>query len=430
MGVATCVTPSHAIYSSKLGRFLVDEELLGLQGMWRQDYPNQDAWGNMLNTGDLAQDLAGNGFTGTVAQAAFLTVLTFSEVWEHVATSQDLLAEQEASPNQLEDEPAQALVLAGSPLLPEPAEPEEIPAAQELALPVKRRVRGKTYDPFYSGPRKPGFRLLEARPKKRSKAECGRHGCGNKKAKGKKKMVTISEKEAIFQKYQELKEMGVSNPLQKLKEQKLPGYFHGCLFESKWGRVRREQQWELLVQTAPKLCQKHKELPNSLRRILNFSTMKHGEPATAASQKNHLPLVLQDVIENVLMDRIDLGEELGIPFVKNTILWCVELWNECLTSVKQMMKKQSLSMLQERDGEFAEMDHSQFECVFQQMVHKADTLLQPIQLSETDGALTLLDMFNKLLLFWDIFGFICACCTCVVRGRRLMMTSDSIYKLQ
>ncbi|CAK9013918.1 Malate dehydrogenase 2, partial [Durusdinium trenchii] len=232
---------------------------------------------------------------------------------------------------------------------------------------------------------KPGFRLLEARPKKRSKAECGRHGCGNKKAKGKKKMVTISEKEAIFQKYQELKEMGVSNPLQKLKEQKLPGYFHGCLFESKWGRVRREQQWELLVQTAPKLCQKHKELPNSLRRILNFSTMKHGEPATAASQKNHLPLVLQDVIENVLMDRIDLGEELGIPFVKNTILWCVELWNECLTSVKQMMKKQSLSMLQERDGEFAEMDHSQFECVFQQMVHKADTLLQPIQLSETDG---------------------------------------------
>ena len=188
MGVATCVTPSHAIYSSKLGRFLVDEELLGLQGMWRQDYPNQDAWGNMLNTGDLAQDLAGNGFTGTVAQAAFLTVLTFSEVWEHVATSQDLLAEQEASPNQLEDEPAQALVLAGSPLLPEPAEPEEIPAAQELALPVKRRVRGKTYDPFYSGPRKPGFRLLEARPKKRrARQSVGDMAVATRRQKGRKK---------------------------------------------------------------------------------------------------------------------------------------------------------------------------------------------------------------------------------------------------
>ena len=86
-------------------------------------------------------------------------------------------------------------------------------------------------------------------------------------------MATIRQKNEIFLAFQKAKSSGVEYPIKEVEKQKLPGCFAGCMFESKWGVARREQTWELLCATAPAMCKKHKELPNSLRRILGFEAM-------------------------------------------------------------------------------------------------------------------------------------------------------------
>ena len=82
--------------------------------------------------------------------------------------------------------------------------------------------------------------------------------------------------ERIFREYERLEREGVEQKWKVLREMNLPGYFHGCIAESKWGKQRREQQWSLVCNTAPALASKHKELPNSLRKMMSFSALKAG----------------------------------------------------------------------------------------------------------------------------------------------------------
>ena len=89
MDVTTCVRPTHAIYSVLLNRYITPIEMLSVQGIWRCDSENLSAWNSMVANGRLAQSLAGNGFSATVAQAAFLTSLVECDAWRDVIHRED-----------------------------------------------------------------------------------------------------------------------------------------------------------------------------------------------------------------------------------------------------------------------------------------------------------------------------------------------------
>ena len=88
-----CITPSHGVYSSQLGRYVTAKEFLGLQAIWEVDANNPQNFQDMVNT--IGQDLAGNSFTGTVVQAVLLTQLSTSTAWFDLELRKDTVADAE-----------------------------------------------------------------------------------------------------------------------------------------------------------------------------------------------------------------------------------------------------------------------------------------------------------------------------------------------
>lgn len=196
--------------------------------------------------------------------------------------------------------------------------------------------------------------------------------------------------ERIFREYERLEREGVEQKWKVLREMNLPGYFHGCIAESKWGKQRREQQWSLVCNTAPALASKHKELPNSLRKMMSFSALKGGKDVMTA-KRTMLPLELQQVVEEMVLSRVELGEEITMSFIKNSILFCCEIWNDCIASIRGMLGNMSLQTLQEQDTSLAQMTHEDLERKFKQQLENAEDILRPINLTETDSALLCLE---------------------------------------
>ncbi len=61
VGVATCVRPSHQIYSNRLGRYLSVSELWACQGLFKESFANPKAVDDVMANQTQAQDLAGLG---------------------------------------------------------------------------------------------------------------------------------------------------------------------------------------------------------------------------------------------------------------------------------------------------------------------------------------------------------------------------------
>ena len=393
----TCITPGHQIYSTQLQRFVRPDEMLGLQCVWKVDAKNQDAFTEMANS-SLAQDLAGNGMTGSVAQAVVLTALSTIDAFLNIDRS-DCLASAPVAPQVnpvAQATPVAPAAAAARPDLvqPEPLPPpaasqtaEEVPEPKRRGRPPKRkmpethelvparRIRGKQ-------PVKPDG-LLQVAPRKRQRGV----GAGNSKATGKSKSCTIFDKEMICQAYDKLKKEGCKNPDKELQKMKLTGYYRGCYMESKWGKVRREQCWTILVESAPRLCKSKKELPNSLRHIINFPRLKHGKHPQNTEKKTILPPVLKQVVEEAVMERIDTGEEVTMNYVKHTILWLAQLWNECVGAIRQQIQMKNIDMLRTEDERLAGMSDAELESLFSSLTKRADEVLVPITLVSSDDAL-------------------------------------------
>lgn len=62
--VATCVRPSHHIYSNRLGRSLCAKELWNCQGLFQSAFANPAAFDDIMKNQAQAQDLAGQGLMG------------------------------------------------------------------------------------------------------------------------------------------------------------------------------------------------------------------------------------------------------------------------------------------------------------------------------------------------------------------------------
>lgn len=383
--VSTCVTPSHNVYSGMYGRYLLPEELLAAQAIFRCDATNEQAFDHLLETkskeicSTLAQDIAGNSFTGTVIQAVCLSALASTDIWQRLQPSDstnivpvppgDRWPEdvQRGKKRQLAEENETSHALQDK-----KDDQSRLVVQEDWKPPC--RIRGKT---------KQSQLLLARKPVKKRRGQ----GKGNKSATGKRSMATIAQKEAIFQALEKAKKSGQGNPYKEVEKQQLPGYFRGCTFASKWGKVREAQRWDLLVQTAPQICKKFKELPNSIRRIIQCEKLKHGESNCPSKKNSCLPFALKEVIEGLIMDRVDLGEEVTIHFVKSTILFCTSLWNENIESMRQMMDSKKLEMLQAHDEELSCMTEADIDKIFADLTEHAQQVLQPVNLAETDGAL-------------------------------------------
>ena len=390
---STCITPSHSIYSTFLKRYVKPVEMLGLQAIWENDARNPEAFKAMA-TSSWAQDLCGNGMTGTVVQAVVLAALASSDAFLHIQRGDIAAASPSASGADVSPIAAAAAgsrphswghqVVASTEGDQEVTEPvpsargrkrkQDSPKKKEksVELPVpKKRVRGKQT-------------LLSIPPAKK------RHGSGpgNTKATGKCAMVSIFQREAICKAYDDIVEKGSKYPDKDLKKLNMHGYYRGCALPSKWGKARQEQKWGLLCMTAPALCKAKKELPNSLRLVINFPTLKHGNMHAHSETRTMLPGVLKGAVEELVMERIDQGEEVGVAFVKNTILFLVSVWNDCVLSIRELIRNKNLDMLKDEDEKLSKMSNKQLDELFSSLTKRADEILVPIQLAKSDDALT------------------------------------------
>lgn len=405
INASTCITPAHAIYSTALERYVQPIELLGLQAIWRRDAQVPQIFDAMAHS-SWAQDLAGNGMTGTVAQAVVLAALSTSDAFLHIARddiepdppssagSAIPLCDAVVSAFESECQPSRVVGMGEgrnkATKRKQPDQEEQHDQEETHALVPSRRIRGK------QSSSKQSFMKLVI-PKKRKQGV----GSGNKKAGGKSAMISIFQKEIICKKFDELKAQGEKYPGKKMAKMNLRGYYAGCTLPSKWGRVREEQQWSLLCATAPALCKAKKELPNCLRRVINFPKLKHGNNEVSAV-KTCMPFILKQIVEEVVMERIDNGEEVGIPFVKNTILWCTNIWNECVSTIRDMIHSQNLSMLKKEDDRLARMNDEELNEVFKSVNRRAEDVLVPVVLAKSDDALQILVLIMQV----DVCSFL------------------------
>lgn len=85
----TCIRPSHPIFSVQLNRYLTVEELFRCQGIWPVDFENPEAFQRVLKHPAKAQDLCGNAFASTCAQAMLISSLVHGKGWKHVDSNND-----------------------------------------------------------------------------------------------------------------------------------------------------------------------------------------------------------------------------------------------------------------------------------------------------------------------------------------------------
>ena len=84
-GATTCVRPTHPIYSVKRERFLTVAELWRCQGLFRDDFERPEAVDQILQQPKLAQDLCGNSFASTCAQAQLIASLCHCKGWKSLS---------------------------------------------------------------------------------------------------------------------------------------------------------------------------------------------------------------------------------------------------------------------------------------------------------------------------------------------------------
>lgn len=234
---------------------------------------------------------------------------------------------------------------------------------QETAVVPARRCRKKQH-----------VDMVQIR--KRVRRGCG--GKGNRKAKGKSNVASIADKEAICKAYGEARESGAKAPAKKVEHMR--GYYHGCIYESKWMKVRREQSWTLLVAAAPKLTRRHKELPDSLRAMLKLPS-KFSERRNKDGSLASLPVPLQQCVASLITDRIDLGQEVDIEYVKGTVSPFVEIWNSCVETIRGNISEYSMEFLRSKD-ELSKMSTAELTEVMEDFRKSLEDTLLPVSLKE------------------------------------------------
>ena len=397
LDVSTCLAPTHHVYSVNLQRYLLPVEHLSLQGVWATDSENLEAFEKMVANDKLARDLAGNGMSGTVVQAAILSCFITCNAWRELhldesAKVKNTSADEDAAEQrQIE---TQNVVCESNPCGTKRKKPAQS-SSHELSCNVPtHRLRKKTTLKVDTK------QARKTKSYKSVKAEIGSHTSGNKQGTGKKPMVSIFEKEAILEAWDAAQASG--DPEAKQRVMEMRGYFRGCHFDSKWGGIRRSQQWSVFVKSAPKLMKRFKELPNVFRSIISFPTMKNSsrgkeyETGSGGYVNFFLPTVLQTMVEDQIVERIDLGEQVTVTYAKNVLLNAATLWNKVVAQIQDSLPERCLNLLKQSDDRLVTLDDDAIEKEVKAMVKRVQNYVQPVRVTESDNAWMYLDTYDYI----------------------------------
>ena len=97
VSITTCIRPSHPIWSVRLSRFVTTEEMFRCQGLWKDDFSFPQAISDVLADPTGAQDLAGNAFASTCAQAQVIASLVNAMGWAQIGARSRECVDQSSS---------------------------------------------------------------------------------------------------------------------------------------------------------------------------------------------------------------------------------------------------------------------------------------------------------------------------------------------
>lgn len=155
---------------------------------------------------------------------------------------------------------------------------------------------------------------------------------------GKSSCVSIWAKVQLFQEYDRLKaDPEIRFPEKHmLRTSRKQGQYQGCFTDSHWGKKRREHHWDLFCQLAPKQAKQMAEIPNSVRPLLCIEKMKHNNSKFSLKDGIHsVPLPLALALEQVAMERMQLGEEVTTDFVQNLLVDMIAFWNDQVAKLSE-----------------------------------------------------------------------------------------------
>ena len=87
------------------------------------------------------------------------------------------------------------------------------------------------------------------------------------------------------------------------------------------------------------------------------------------------------------MDRIVRGEEMTMTFASQTICFAVELWNECISTMEQLLRDNVWNMLKQQDSHLADLSETELNGRFATVLKAAQQMMRPVHLKDTDAAL-------------------------------------------
>ena len=153
--------------------------------------------------------------------------------------------------------------------------------------------------------------------------------------------------------------------------------FQGCLAESKWMGARKAQNWDAMVLYAPKMAKKMREVPNVLREVLGMDKKKYSRSKfPQASKLRNLPTALMLAAEDLLIQRMELGEVVNYQYVSGIVDLLSETWNQKVAELKEEVRRLTApSILEAEDAVWDEAEDPA------QAVRSALSEMEPIERS-------------------------------------------------
>eukprot|EP00438_Fugacium_kawagutii_P036377 Skav223643 [mRNA] locus=scaffold46:608748:609365:- [translate_table: standard] len=176
---------------------------------------------------------------------------------------------------------------------------------------------------------------------------------------------------------------GVKKPAKAVADKNLKGYYHSCMY--KWKRQRREDSWDVICAASPRLAKKYRELPNVIRNFLGKAKkFQSRTPADDVSKTKTsiLPLPFQEMVGEVVLERLEWGEEMDFHFVSSLMATAIEQWNVCVQSVREeLMSPQAILQHIEEQGITEQKD---IEAALESIQEQTSSLKE-ISLKPADG---------------------------------------------
>lgn len=141
-----------------------------------------------------------------------------------------------------------------------------------------------------------------------------------------------------------------------LQHSRRNGLYQGCFSKSHWGHKRVAHKWDLFCRVAPKQAKHFSELPNHVRSLLGISEKKHSNSKFKVSEgSRQVPEPLVEALENILMERIHMGEEVDSDFCTQVLLQLVQVWNDKVEDLTKDVKSNvGQDLLMKQDSQLGE----------------------------------------------------------------------------